>query len=147
MPTVGCARSPRPPARRRLRARCSRRLLNRPGYGSGGALSLSSSFADLAALWLADLDLRELAPATKQSYRDSCACTCYPRSSTTADSLGEITTGRVEWFLKSQAAFSHSRAKQSRTLLNLLFGFALRHDGIPRNPVEGTSPLPKPKGS
>lgn len=49
--------------------------------------------------------------------------------------LAEITTGRVEWFLKSQAAISSSRARQSRTLLNLLFGFALRNDAIPRNPV------------
>jgi integrase len=60
--------------------------------------------------------------------------------------LVEITTGRVEWFLKSQAATSSSRARQSRTLLNLLFGFALRHDAVPRNPVAGTSPLRRPKG-
>jgi hypothetical protein len=52
------------------RALLKERLLNRPGYGSDGVLTLSSSFADLATLWLADLDLRELAPATKQSYRD-----------------------------------------------------------------------------
>jgi len=32
-------------------------------------------------------------------------------------------------------------------MLNLLFGFALRYDAIPRNPVDGTSPLKKPKGS
>ena len=61
--------------------------------------------------------------------------------------LGEITTGRVEWFLKAQAAFSDSRAKQSRTLLNLMFAFALRHDAISRNPVAGTSPLRKPKAA
>lgn len=30
--------------------------------------------------------------------------------------LGEITTGRVEWFLKSQAAHSYSRAMHSRTM-------------------------------
>jgi len=28
--------------------------------------------------------------------------------------LAEITTGRVDWFLKSQAAISSSRARQSR---------------------------------
>lgn len=61
--------------------------------------------------------------------------------------LGEITTGRVEWFLKAQAALSESRARQSRTLLNLMFAFALRHDAISRNPVEGTSPLRKRKGA
>ena len=61
--------------------------------------------------------------------------------------LGEITTGRVEWFLKSEAAVSYSRAKHSRTMLHLLFSFALWCDAIPRNPVDGTSPLKKPKGS
>ena len=32
-------------------------------------------------------------------------------------------------------------------MLNQLFNFALRHDAIARNPVEGTSDLKKPKGS
>ena len=58
--------------------------------------------------------------------------------------LGEITTGRVEWFLKSERAVSYSRAKHSRTVLNQLFTFALRHDAMQRNPVEGTSPLARP---
>jgi integrase len=61
--------------------------------------------------------------------------------------LAEITTGRVEWFLKSQAAQSPSRARQSRTVLNLMFTFALRHDAIGRSPVEGTSPLQQPKSA
>ena len=60
--------------------------------------------------------------------------------------LGEISTSRVEWFLKSQATVSASGARQSRTLLNLLFAFALRHDAVARNPVAGTSPLRRPEG-
>jgi integrase len=119
------------------------RLVNRAGYGSGGQLSLASSFGDLVALWLADLELRELADGTKESYRDQVRL--HVRPAFEHFTLGEITTGRVESFLKSQAAASHSRAQRSRTMLNLLFGFALRHDGISRNPVEGTSPLRAPK--
>lgn len=119
------------------------RLLNRTGYGSGGQLSLSSPFGDLVALWLADLELRELAEGTKESYRDQVRLHVLPAFK--HFTLGEVTTGRVEWFLKSQAAVSHSRAQRSRTMLNLLFGFALRHDAISRNPVEGTSPLRTPK--
>lgn len=115
------------------------RLLHRVGYGSGGVLSLASPFGDLVALWLADLELRELAAATKESYRDQVRLHVLPAFE--HFTLGEITTGRVEWFLKSQAAISPSRARHSRTQLNLLFGFALRHDAIARNPVEGTSPL------
>lgn len=126
-----------------VRALLKERLLRRSGYGSGGVLTLASPFGDLAALWLADLELRDLAEGTKESYRDQLRLHVLPAFEHYA--LGEITTGRVEWFLKSQAAVSHSRAKQSRTLLNLLFGYALRHDAIPRNPVEGTSVLRKPK--
>jgi integrase len=61
--------------------------------------------------------------------------------------LGEITTGRVEWFLKSQATICDSRARQSRSMLNLLFAFAMRHDAVARNPVEGTSPLARRRGN
>lgn len=124
-------------------AQLKERLLDRSGYGSGGLLSLASPFGDLVELWLADLDLRELAEGTKQSYRDQVRLHVLPAFE--HFTLGEVTTGRVEWFLKSQAALSHSRARQSRTMLNLLFGFALRHDAMSRNPVEGTSSLRKQK--
>jgi integrase len=119
------------------------RLLRRAGYGSGGQLSLASPFGHLVELWLADLELRELADGTKDSYRDQVRLHVLPAFE--HFTLGEVTTGRVEWFLKSQAAVSHSRAQRSRTMLNLLFGFALRHDAMPRNPVEGTSSLRNPK--
>jgi len=119
------------------------RMLSRPGFDSGGVLRRDSSFAELAELWLADLELRDVAEGTKQGYRDHLRL--HVRPALEHYTLGEVTTGRVEWFLKSQSAFSYSRGKQSRSLLNLMFGFALRHDAISRNPVEGTSPLRKPK--
>lgn len=121
------------------------RLVTRPGYGRGGMLSLSNAFGDLVELWLADLELRELSAGTKKNYRDDVRVHVRPFFDNYT--LGEITTGRVESFLKAERAVSYSRAKHSRTMLNLLFGFALRHDAIARNPVEGTSPLRKPKGS
>ena len=125
------------------RSTLKRRLLSRPGFDNGGVLKPSSSFVELAELWLADLDLRDLATGTKQNYCDQLRL--HVRPAFEHYTLGEITTGRVEWFLKEQAAFSQSRAKQSRTLLNLMFAFALRHDAIARNPVEGTSPLRRRK--
>lgn len=128
-------------ARRHL----NEKLLTRPGYGNGGQLHPSSSFAELADLWLADLDLRTLADGTRHGYREHFRLHVLPAFE--HYTLAEITTGRVEWFLKAQASYSNSRAKQSRTLLNLVFAFALRHDAIGRNPVSGTSPLIKTKGS
>ena len=121
------------------------RLLTRPGHGRGGTLSLPSPFTDLAELWLADLAQREISEGTKQNYRDDLRV--HVRPFFEHYTLGEITTGRVETFLKAELAMSYSRAKHARTMLNLLFGFAMRHDAMARNPVEGTSPLRKPKGS
>jgi hypothetical protein len=46
------------------------RLLDRPMFGSTGVLTSQSSFAELAEVWLADLDLQRLAAGTKQNYRD-----------------------------------------------------------------------------
>jgi len=119
------------------------RLLDRPTFGSTRVLTPQSTFADLHEVWLADLAIQRLAEGTKQNYRDQVRLHVLPEFE--YYTLAEITTGRVEWFLKSQAAISSSRARQSRTLLNLLFGFALRHDAVSRNPVAGTSPLRHPK--
>lgn len=132
-------------ARTAARARqvLKERLLDRPTFGSTRVLTPQSTFADLAEVWLDDLDLQRLAEGTKQNYRDQVRLHVLPAFE--HYTLAEITTGRVEWFLKSQAAISSSRARQSRTLLNLLFGFALRHDAVSRNPVAGTSPLRHPK--
>jgi hypothetical protein len=124
-------------ARRRLKEK----LVARDAYGHGGVLRTSSSFGELAELWLADLALRDLGEGTRQGYRDQLRLHVLPAFEHYA--LTEITTARVEWFLKSQAAYSHSRARQSGTLLNLIFALALRHDAITRNPVNGTSPLRK----
>ncbi len=125
------------------RARLLERIRERPALPSAGVLRPTSSFADLADLWLADLDLGDLAGNTKENYR-----TClrlHVRPAFEHYTLAEVTTGRVEWFLAKQAKVSPSQAKQTRTMLNMLFGYALRHDAIARNPVEGTSQLRRAK--
>jgi len=121
------------------RTRLMERIRERPSLPSSGVLRPSSSFADLADLWLADLELRDLAGNTKENYR-----TClrlHVRPAFEHYTLAEVTTGRIEWFLATQGKVSPSQAKQTRTLLNVLFGYALRHDAIARNPVGGTSQL------
>jgi integrase len=121
------------------------RLTRRAGYGNGGAPGPSSDFGDLAELWLADLEGRDISEGTKGNYRDDLRV--HVRPFFEGYTLAEITTGRVETFLTQQAAVSYSRAKHTRTLLNQLFGYALRNDALARNPVEGTSPLRHPKGT
>lgn len=126
------------------RAALKEKLLKRTGYG-GGVLDPSSSFGALEKLWRADLELRPINEGTKHNYLEDLRL--HVRPAFQHYTLGEMTTGRVEHFLQREAAVSYSRVKHSRTLLNLLFNFALRHDAIPRNPVEGTSPLARPKGA
>lgn len=123
------------------RHRLKERLTDRPDQTGGRSLRGSNSFAELAELWLADLELRDLAAGTKQNYRDTLRLHVLPALE--HYTLAEITTGRMEWFLKAQATTSTSQAKQARTVLNLIFAFALRHDALGRNPVQGTSPLPR----
>lgn len=125
------------------RHRLKERLADRPEQHGGKSLRGSNVFAELAKLWLADLELRDLAEGTRQNYRDILRLHVLPAFE--HYTLAEVTTGRVEWFLKAEARASASRAKQSRTVLNLLFAFALRHDAISRNPVQGTSPLSRKK--
>ncbi|CCH75160.1 Phage-related integrase [Nostocoides australiense Ben110] len=125
------------------RARLLERIRERPSLPSAGVLRTTSPFRDLADLWVADLELRDLAPNTKENYR---ACLrLHVRPAFEHFTLAEVTTGRVEWFLSRQAKASASQAKQARTLLNMLFGYALRHDAVSRNPVEGTSQLRRSK--
>jgi integrase len=127
------------------RTRLMERIRERPSLPSAGVLRPTSSFADLADLWLADLELRDLAENTKENYR---ACLrLHVRPAFEHFTLAEVTTGRVEWFLTKQAKVSSSQAKQARTMLNMLFGYALRHDAIARNPVEGTSQLRRAKAT
>jgi integrase len=127
------------------RTRLLGRIRERPSLPSGGVLGPTSSLADLADLWLADLELRDLAGNTKENYR---ACLrLHVRPAFEHYTLAEVTTGRVEWFLAKQAKLSPSQAKQTRTMLNMLFAYALRHDAIARNPVEGTSQLRRTKAT
>ena len=115
------------------RTRLLEHIRERPSLPSAGVLRPTSSFADLADLWLADLELRDRAGNTKENYR-----TClrlHVRPAFEHYTLAEVTTGRFEWFLAKQAKVSPSQAKQTRTMLNILFGYALRHDAIARNPA------------
>jgi hypothetical protein len=125
-------------------ARLKARLTGRPGYGSGGVLGVAGGFGELCELWLADLEVRDISEGTKTNYRDDLRL--HVRPAFDAYTLGEVTTGRVEWFLKRRAATSYSRARHLRTLLNQMFAFALRHDASsqPRRGHLAIGPAPAP---
>jgi hypothetical protein len=91
--------------------RLKEKLRSRPNYGHGGSLRVSSSFGELADLWPADLELRDVAEGTRQNYRDQLRL--HARPAFEAYTLGEITTGRVEWF-SSRRPRTRSRGRGSR---------------------------------
>jgi integrase len=124
-------------------AKLKQRIRDRRGYGPSGILNVSSAFTELAELWLADVEARDLAEGSKRDY--GIILRRHVRPAFENFALGEITTGRVEWFLRAESAISSSRARHSRNVLSQVLNFALRHDAIPRNPVTGTSRLSNKK--
>lgn len=112
--------------------------------GLGATLTTESLLRDLADEWMADVRSRgDLAAGTKDVYRRELGTLVLP---TFGDfRLREVTTGRVDHFLRQQAAISPARARHSRVVLNLLFSFAQRRDVVTRNPVTGTSRLTRTK--
>ncbi|WP_375405899.1 tyrosine-type recombinase/integrase [uncultured Amnibacterium sp.] len=116
----------------------------RPAHaGLSDGLHADSSFASLGEAWLADVRIRpDLSDGTRDRYERSLESLVLPTFGELR--LREISTGRVDQFLKQQAARSYARAKHARVVLNLMFNFALRLDAITRNPVVGCSRLRKP---
>ncbi len=128
------------PSKQKVIAALKEKLLNREVIGDTGAmLTAESSFGDLVALWLEDLELRNLSEGSREVYRREVKSLLAPTFS--PFTLGEITTGRLDRFLKVQAGRSAARARHSKSLLNQLMNFAVRHDAIARNPVTSTTPL------
>ncbi|HRC16703.1 MAG TPA: tyrosine-type recombinase/integrase [Phycicoccus elongatus] len=108
-----------------------------------GELTPDSSFARLVEVWLDDLDLEgKIVQSTRSLYERNMRQLVMPAFE--HYSLREITVSRVDRFLKAQAQKSYSMAKQSKTVLSLAFGLAVRYEAIHRNPVRETVRLRKP---
>lgn len=111
---------------------------------TGEAVTPDTEFSKLAALWLEEIEIDpRLAYGTKALYATELRTLLLPTWEHLT--VREITTGRLERFLKVQAAASYSKAKHSRVLLNLIMKFAMRHGALGHNPLAGTSPLHKPR--
>jgi integrase len=107
-------------------------------------LTLSSSFAHLVEVWLADLDLEgKIAPSTRALYERNMRQLVMPAFANY--SLREINVRKVDQFVKTLASTkSYSYAKQARTVLSLAFGLAVRYDALRENPVRETAKLRRP---
>lgn len=111
-------------------ASLKRKLLERQSVGAtGGSLTSDSTFRQLAELWMESIEADpELSIGSKDTYTRELRTLLRP----TWDSftIREITTGRVDRFLKAQRAKSYARAKHSKTLMNMVMAFAARRPAI-----------------
>lgn len=128
-------------AERALKAKLVERNLFQP---SGILLSPDSPFEDLVTYWLEDLELDDhLTRSTKQLYERNMRTLVTPVFKGLM--LREIGVARCDRFIKQLAQRSHNRAKQARNVLRLAFGLAVRHEVLPRNPMDNVARLRRPQ--
>jgi len=127
-------------AERALKKKLSVRVQNRP---VDTMLTPDSLFGELVTYWLADLDLENrLAPSTRVGYEQSMYALAMPAFEHLT--LREIGVARCDMLLKQLGQLSYSRAKRARVVLRLAFGLAVRHEVLPRNPLDSVSRLHRP---
>ena len=92
----------------------------------------------LVAYWLADLDLEgRIAPATRFDYERDINRLVLPAFK--GFTLREIGVARCDALLKQLGNNSYSSAKRVRTVLRQSFALAVRHEVLPRNPIDNIS--------
>lgn len=127
-------------AEQRLKAKLAERTLYQP---AGIGLMADSPFPDLVAYWLEDLDLEDrLSTTIRQLYERNMRTFIMPAFKDLT--LREIGVARCDHFLKQLTKQSYNRAKQARVALRLALGLAVRHEVLPRNPMDHVSRLRKP---
>ena len=130
-------------AERLLKVRLGERVQTTP---QGTSLTSDSTFDKLVAYWLADMELEDrLAVATRDRYAYHMRQLVLPAFGLLA--LNEIGVARCDTLIKQLGKLSYNRARQAKNVLRLVFGLAVRHEIIPRNPMDGVARLHKPPHS
>jgi integrase len=120
-----------------LKARLAERSLFRP---ADTTLTPDSLFADLVAYWLKDIDMEgRISQTTRNLYERNMRTLVSPVFGSLA--LREIGVARCDKFIKQLSKISYSRAKQARVVLRLALELAVRHEVLPRNPMDHVSRL------
>jgi len=123
-----------------LKAKLAERSLVQPTFTE---LTPDSRFVDLVEYWLHDLDLEgHLAPSTRNTYERNMRTLVLPAFEELT--LREIGVARCDSFIKHLAKQSYNRARQARVVLRLAFSLAVRHEILPRNPMDHVSRLRRP---
>lgn len=127
-------------AERALKAKLADRSLFQP---AASTLTADSPFPDLVTYWLEDLELEgRISKRTLQLYERNMQTLVLPVFESLT--LREIGVARCDHSLKQLAKQSYNRAKQARVVLRLALGLAVRHEVLPRNPMDHVSRLRRP---
>lgn len=134
---VSASGSSKAAAERALKTKLSERSLFQPG---SPMLTPDSGFPALVDYWLEDMELEDrLSLTTRHLYERNMRGLVMPAFEHLT--LREIGVARCDWFLKQLACESQSKAKQARVVMRLAFGLAVRHEVIPRNPMDHVARL------
>lgn len=133
------------PSRKTAELVLKQKLSERAVYQAGTAeLTADSTFKQLAEYWLMDMDMNpDLAEGTRQLYRWNMEHLVLPHFANLT--LREIGVARCDLFIKQQRQTSYNRAKQSRNVLRQAFSLAVRHEILPRSPMESIARITRPR--
>jgi hypothetical protein len=124
-------------AERALKAKIADRDLFQP---ADTTLSPDSLFSDLVVYWLEDIDLEaRISRTTRNLDERNMRTLVSPAFDQLA--LREIGVARCDKFIKQLAKISYNRAKQARVVLRLALELAVRHEVLPRNPMDHVARL------
>jgi integrase len=119
-------------AERALKSKLADRDLFQP---ADTTLTPDSLFSDLVTYWLDDIDLEgRISKTTRNLYERNMRTLVSPVFDHLA--LREIGVARCDKFIKQLSKISYSRAKQARVVLRLALELAVRHEVLPRNPMD-----------
>lgn len=111
---------------------------------AGEDLTADSTVKHAAEKWLAEPERSDLAIATVRRYTDILGTIV--KNGFGSVRLGEATVPRVDRFLKTVTTeHGPSTAKTARTLLQHVFGMAVRHGAVRSNPVRDAGRIVQPK--
>lgn len=123
-----------------LKRKLSERSLFQPSFIE---LSADSRFSELIDYWLEDMEIEDrLSRTTRLLYERNMLTLVAPVFAELT--LREIGVARCDYFIKQLARQSYSRARQARVVLRLALSLAVRHEIIPRNPIDHISRLRRP---
>ncbi len=124
------------------RAKAERRLkadLVERGHNGGAGLSRETLFAEVAELWLAEVQRRRRG-TTADTYRRNLRHHVLPAFSRLR--LRECTTRTIDRYLRElEQRLKPATVRTIRTVLSGVLAYAVRVDAIVTNPVRGVAPI------